>query len=182
MLGEVLIGLAILSGAFTNLALLGGIVMATNFILAGQVSPGAFYVVIQMNLFIANAGAILGLDYWLSKPIPYTLLVAQPKFQQTYHASEKWSFLGLVGVSAFTACAVVPHIRDYSFSSVSDPAMILFVLAMIAVVSFFIAYLRLQPSYQPQTSNELAPQTVSGSPQRRNVFTKLNDLNPIQMQ
>lgn len=153
MLGEVLIGLALLSGTFSNLALLGGMLMATNFILAGQVNPGAFYIVIQLILFIANVGAILGVDYWLSRTIPYTVLVAQPKFQQTYRSGEKWSFLALAGVSAFIACAVVPYIRDYSFGSVSDPAMILFVLAMIAVCSFLIAYFRLQRVYLRRTGD-----------------------------
>ena len=154
MLGEILVGLAILSGTFTNLALLAGIAMATNFILAGQVNPGAFYVVIQLVLFIANVGAILGVDYWLSKRITTTILVAQPKLQQIYHAIEKWFFLGLVGALTLAAIAVVPFIRDYSFSSVSDPAMMLFVLAMIAAFSFFIAHVRLQRSYGRRANDQ----------------------------
>jgi len=163
MLSECLVGLAILSGTFTSLALLGGIAMATNFILAGQVNPGAFYIVIQLILFIANSGAILGVDYWLSRSIATTLLVAQPKFQHTYHTGEKWFFLGLAGAFVFTALSVVPFIRDYSVGSVSDPAMILFVLAVIAAFSFLIAHVRLQHHYERRASDQLTDAPVGNS-------------------
>ena len=60
LIGELLAGLAILTGTLTNLGLLGGLLMNLNFVLAGVVNPSAFYIVIQGALLSANAGDNLG--------------------------------------------------------------------------------------------------------------------------
>lgn len=144
MFGEGLIGLAILTGTFTNFALLNAIFMNLNFIMAGAIDPSAFYLIIQSVLFISNTGAILGVDILLSKKIPFALLVAQPKFELKYLLVEKLSFLGLVLVSGLIALYSTFYVTDWSPTSVKDPAMIIVVLATFGALSSFITFLRLQ--------------------------------------
>ena len=78
LLGQLLAGLGILVGALTNAALLGGLVMNLNFLLAGAPNPSAFYVVIQLALLLANAGAVLGVDAHLARTVRSPLIAAQP--------------------------------------------------------------------------------------------------------
>jgi hypothetical protein len=144
MLGEGLIGLSLLAGAFTNFGLLNGIVLNLNLIMAGAIDPSAFYLIIQSVLFISNTGAILGVDMWLSTKIPFSLLVAQPQFEHQYLWIEKVSFLGLVFVSGAIASTAAFYVTDWSPSSVKDPAMVIVVLATFGALSSFITFLRLQ--------------------------------------
>lgn len=140
---ELLIGLMILLGAFSQLALLWGLGLNLLFVWAGVPNPSAFYLVIQAVLFTGNVGALFGLDYLLSKRVPYSLLCAQPSaLPQTYQQSR----LTLLTLSAF--CCVLslsslPFVRDFSPHSVEDPAMILVVTGLMMGTSFFVAYLRL---------------------------------------
>ena len=71
VIGQILCGISILAGAFTNLALMMGLIMNLNFILAGAPNPSAFYVMIQIVLLLSNTGAILGLDKFFSRKIHY---------------------------------------------------------------------------------------------------------------
>jgi thiosulfate dehydrogenase [quinone] large subunit len=59
MIGQLLVGMAVMAGAFTNFALLCGVFMNFNFIFSGQVNPSAFYIRDPDGLFIGNAGAII---------------------------------------------------------------------------------------------------------------------------
>ncbi len=67
MLGELLAGVAILVGMFSNAALLGGLFMNLNFVLAGVPNPSAFYIIIQLTLFTGGVGAIVGMDAFLGR-------------------------------------------------------------------------------------------------------------------
>ncbi len=144
MFGEGLIGLAILTGTFTNFALLNAVFMNLNFIMAGAIDPSAFYLIIESVLFISNTGAILGVDLLLSRTIPFALLVAQPQFELKYLWVEKLSFWGLVFVSGLIALYATFYVTDWSPTSVKDPAMIIVVLATFGALSSFITFLRLQ--------------------------------------
>lgn len=144
MFGEGLIGLAILTGTFTNFALLNAVFMNLNFIMAGAIDPSAFYLIIETVLFISNTGAILGVDLFLSRKIPFALIVAQPQFELKYLSVEKVSFLGLVFVSGLIALYGTFYVTDWSPTSVKDPAMIIVVLATFGALSSFITFLRLQ--------------------------------------
>lgn len=95
IVGQFLVGVAVLTGTFSNIGLLGGLFMNLNFLLAGAVNPSAFYMVIQSVLFISNTAAVLGVDWLLSGKIPFALLVAQPEFERKYLWIEKLSFLSL---------------------------------------------------------------------------------------
>lgn len=64
--GEVLVGIALILGAFTGIAAFFGSFMNLNYLFAGTVSVNPFLLVLQLFLILAwrNAGW-LGLDRWL---------------------------------------------------------------------------------------------------------------------
>ena len=133
--GELLAGAAILTGTFTNAALLGGIFMNLNFLLAGETNPSAFYIVIQMALLVTGAGSVLGADRILSRTHTRGWLVAQPA--AALRVSLRMHVVG-IGTSILVAIYALLHVRDLSMSgSVNDPAVILAVLALLS--SFWLA-------------------------------------------
>lgn len=144
MIGQLSVGMAVLAGFFTNFALLCGLFMNFNFIFAGQVTPSAFYVVIQMALFIGNAGAIIGADQLLSRKIPFCFLVAQPDGVLKLLGVQKVTFLTIAILSLGGALFAVPYIRDFGPHSVDDPAMILLILSIIIGLSAMITWMRFQ--------------------------------------
>ena len=90
MIGELLAGVAILIGMCTNAALLGGIFMNLNFILAGAPDPSAFYFLIQVALFVGGIGAIAGADTLLGRRVKNPLLVAQNRISgQRFRTRER---------------------------------------------------------------------------------------------
>lgn len=67
--GEVLVGIALILGAFTTFAALMGIIMNFSYLFAGTTSTNPNMVLEQMFLLIAGFNAaVYGLDYWI---IPY---------------------------------------------------------------------------------------------------------------
>jgi thiosulfate dehydrogenase [quinone] large subunit len=150
MVGQLLAGLAILTGCTTRAALVGGLFMNLNFLLAGQPDPSAFYIVIQIALLLANTGAILGLDEHLPQPV-------RPCRRSGPRA---WAWPGTVflmalGVAAYAlSCA-----KEWGpAGSVHDPAMILAILAFMTAGWSAFAYLRVDPgrrdSERPKESSE----------------------------
>lgn len=69
MWGEVLVGIGLILGLFTNLAALGGITMNFSFLLSGTTSTNPQMVILTIFLLVAgtNAGRY-GLDRWV---MPY---------------------------------------------------------------------------------------------------------------
>lgn len=150
VLGELLAGLAILTGTLTNIALLGALFMNVNFVLAGVVNPSAFYIVIQCTLLASNAGATLGGDAFLSRYVRSFCLVAQPHFELGRRTIEKWGLL-LTGIfCCLAATLIVPYIRDFGPHSIDDPAMLLFILLMLGAVLLGILFIRM-PTEQPHS-------------------------------
>jgi len=141
-LGQLLVGLGILFGALTQAALLGGIFMNLNFLLAGEPNPSAFYVVIQAALLLSNVGAVLGLDARLAATIRHPLLVAQPPAFRRRGIGRR--SLAVVALGALlTTASALPRVADWSpAGSVGDPAMILAILAAMAATWAGIAWLR----------------------------------------
>jgi thiosulfate dehydrogenase (quinone) large subunit len=144
MIGQFLVGIAILTGTFSSAALLAGLFMNMNFIFAGRVNPSAFYTTIQTALFLANTGSILGCDRYLSKKIPFTFLVAQLNFEKRHLWVERITFLGIAFTSAMLIGYALPHIKDFSPNSVDDPAMVLFILSALGGLSTLIAFMRIE--------------------------------------
>jgi uncharacterized membrane protein YphA (DoxX/SURF4 family) len=154
MLGQMAAGGAILTGACTNLALVGGLFMNVNFVLAGRVNPSAFYIVIQTALFVANTGAIAGIDVWLSSRLVPGLVTAHRRPSRTAHSNHAFYRLVAVGSWIF-ALSVLPFIRDFSAHSVDDPAMLLVILATLGGISAFIV--AVQMSEQSKSNEVCAP-------------------------
>ncbi len=136
--GELLAGIAIMAGVLTNLALLGGLFMNLNFVLAGVVNPSAFYILIQGTLLAANAGRTLGADRvlagYLRSRVPGT----------PWGSGPGQAALPLLGGLACTGAAtlVVPYIRDFGPHSIEDPAMLLFILSMLGAMLAGIQFVR----------------------------------------
>lgn len=145
IIGQGLVGIGIFTGTFTNLALLGGLFMNFNFILIGRVAPSAFYVVIQIVLFISNNGSVLGVDNILDKYINSSFFVAQNDYKRKFLLIEKTSFLVLAVIGFAFAGYAFFHIQDFSPHSIEDSAMLLFILSNIGATTLLIAHFRLQP-------------------------------------
>lgn len=64
--GELLVGLGLIFGTLTTLALLGGLLMNVSFLFAGAISSNPIYIIIEFILLTAgfNAGKV-GLDNWI---------------------------------------------------------------------------------------------------------------------
>ncbi|MFN8439679.1 MAG: hypothetical protein U0175_02865 [Caldilineaceae bacterium] len=148
LVGQLLVGLAVLSGTLTNIALLAGLFMNINFVLAGAISPSAFYIVIQVALLVTEVGAIYGIDRLLSRRIALRLLVAQPDDQSRYHRFETTVFLVAALAAVAVGAASVPYIQDYSPRSVDDPAMLMLVLSVITGMTALVKALQIR-SHEP---------------------------------
>lgn len=164
MLGELLAGIAILTGTLTTWALLGGLFMNLNFVLAGVVNPSAFYMVIQGTLLSANAGATLGGDTLLAR-YGHRFLSTRSASTRSEPANSGKSTLGewpllLSGIVCTTAATlVVPYIRDFGPHSIEDPAMLLFILLMLGAMLTGIQFIR------ATTRNKDLGQQTQQSPQ-----------------
>jgi thiosulfate dehydrogenase (quinone) large subunit len=134
LLGQLLAGLAILLGGFTRAALLGGLFMNVNFLLAGVPNPSAFYIVIQMLLLVGNAGSVFGLDRWLAPAMPRLLLAVLPAFLHFRRDHLRHALHILGGLLLATAICAATYITDYSpAGSVEDPAAIVVVMALLGI-------------------------------------------------
>jgi thiosulfate dehydrogenase [quinone] large subunit len=132
LIGELLAGLAILTGTFTNAALLGGLFMNLNFLLAGEPDPNTFYIVIQMVLIVTGAGAVFGFDRRLARSWTRSLIVAQP-----IAGAPVSCYAYLIGLILAATAGIYSsmYVTDTSAAgSVRDPAMILVVLSSLAVI------------------------------------------------
>jgi hypothetical protein len=108
-------------GICTVPALIGGIWMNLNFLLAGRPDPNAFYLLIQAMLWAGDAGSVCSVgDLWRS-----SLKLSQPA------PSHLRPLLSGVGAVAFVGLALYAfrHITQFDpAASVHDPAAVLFVL------------------------------------------------------
>ncbi|MGH2615731.1 MAG: hypothetical protein ACRDJC_10865 [Thermomicrobiales bacterium] len=143
MLGQLLAGIAILSGSLTTAALLGGIFMNLNFLLAGAPDPSAFYIVIQVVLMVGGAGAILGIDARLATRTRLSLFAARPADHPPLLSIAVPTAVALAVMSCGCAVYATLHIRDWTpAGSVRDPAAVLAVLAFMTACWAVIAALR----------------------------------------
>lgn len=143
MVGQLLCGIAITLGVFTNIALLMGIFMNLNFILAGAPNPSAFYVIIQLILRAGNAGAILGMDEWISKKIRNVWWVSQEHLQGSFSQRSMRGYWALAILLLSFSCYSFLFVRDFSpEGSVHDPAMIMAILSLFAAATCFEGYIK----------------------------------------
>lgn len=160
MLGQLLVGVAVITGTFTNAALLSGIFMNANFLLAGVPDPSAFYIVIQVVLFVTGAGTVLGVDAWLSTRLPSGFLAVQGALPRTRRRLRLLGalYLALAVLAITTAAAAFGYITDFSpAGSVEDPAAVTVVMLGVLSAYWVIACLRLRTRTQPLASGEGPP-------------------------
>lgn len=143
LIGELLAGMAILTGTLTNLALLGGLFMNLNFVLAGVVNPSAFYIVIQGALLSGGARATFGGDTILASYRRSLAIAAPPSPARGSRSWGKWIVLMSSVLYSAAATLVVPYIRDFGPNGVHDPAMLLFILLVLGTVLMSIHYVQM---------------------------------------
>ncbi len=149
MVGELLVGVAILLGLLTSLALLVATFMNLNFILAGEPTPSAFYVVIQVALLVGGVGAVLGLDARLDR-IRSPLLVAKSAARSPDAPLRRRHYLALAAACAAGALYAGLHVSTLDPAlSVEDPAMVLVVLLTVTALQVLISFLRQAPLAAP---------------------------------
>ena len=139
MVGQLLVGLALLVGFLTPYALLGGLFMNVNFLLAGAPDPSAFYIVLQMVLLMGHAGEVFGLDEvrkQLNQPRYWRPPLRQRPVQIIRRVSLMCAAVAvLVAVFAFTE---IMHFDPGT--SVKDAAAVLCVLAFVGLGLSLITY------------------------------------------
>lgn len=143
-LGQIAIGLGLITGTLTNLALLMAIVLNVNLVLAGVGSPSQFFIVIQLVLLAGGAGSDYSVDRGLSRYLRSPLLtgrrgivggVAAPRPGLVVLAVTMLGLgLGLVAAGVVTVSSLLPE------RGVDDPAYtmvaLLGVTALLAVALF----------------------------------------------
>jgi thiosulfate dehydrogenase (quinone) large subunit len=145
MVLQLVVGLAVITGTYTNLALLIGSAMNVNFILAGQLNPSAFYIVIQTVLFVTGAGAIVGSDGNRARrpdKAPSILLVAHPDVRRTSNA-DKMAVTGLAAFAGALSWTGFAHTTDFSPSGIGDPALVLGTVMGLGALSLIILRFRM---------------------------------------
>jgi hypothetical protein len=148
-------GAGILLGRSTNAALLAGIGLNLCFMLGGVPNPSAFYVLIQLVLFCAGAGAIMGYDGRVTAP-NRSLLIAARSDNRTSHPSDRWWLGGLASLLLSISAYSFAHGRDFSpAGSVTDPALVLGTVAALGGLIFFLSALRLPTAFELDLSDDL---------------------------
>jgi uncharacterized membrane protein YphA (DoxX/SURF4 family) len=131
---QIAIGLCLLTGTLTNLALLTAIAINVNLILAGIAAPNHFYIVIQVVLLAGGAGAAYGLDRWLSQVLRTSLLTGHRGLVDGVELSR-----GALVLLAVSACglgaAAVPRIGSVlSEGGMNDPGFTLVALGLVVAL------------------------------------------------
>ena len=149
---QLLVGLGILLGTYTNLALLIGIALNANFMLAGQISPSAFYIMIETVLFVTGAGAILGVDgnrVRRQRRASSLFLVAQPDVRRASHG-DKMAVIGLATLAAGLSWFGFAHATDWSpAGGVYDPGLVFGTVMGLGALSLVILRFRLSALAKP---------------------------------
>jgi hypothetical protein len=123
MAGQLLVGLGLTTGTLTRAALVGGLFMNLNFLLAGAPNPSAFYIIIQAALLATGAERILGVDAWRAR------YAAQPTQRTCRGASGRHLLSGTIGLCMAVAGYALLQADDLSpAGSVHDPAVLLAML------------------------------------------------------
>lgn len=134
---ELAIGLAILTGTFTNLALIIGAGLNVNFMLAGRITPSVFYVAIQTLLFVTEVGSVFGVDGLLAKRSgrnrgPIAVVARRPSRSSV--ANDVSDVVVLAVVAAGFSCLGFVHATEFGPDGVDDPGLVLgTVMAMSAL-------------------------------------------------
>lgn len=160
---QIACGIAILLGAYTNAALLAGMGMNIVFMLAGRPTPSVFYFLIQVVLFVAGAGAILGFD---SRQRGRARSILRVSSQRHGGRGDRWWLAAIAGL--LTAISIYAFLHATNMSpggSVRDPAVVLGVATGLGALSFLIAVLAhgQRRSADPDPGAEQVPNISQGA-------------------
>jgi uncharacterized membrane protein YphA (DoxX/SURF4 family) len=134
VVGQIVIGLGLLTGTLTNLALLMAILFNVNLILTGVASPSQFYIVIQVVLLVGGAGAAYSVDRSLSRYLPSVMLTGHRGLVDGVEVSRP-ALVVLAVVAVGSAAALVPTVDAVlPDRGVDDPGLILIALLFIVAV------------------------------------------------
>ena len=140
---QIFCGAGILLGRSTNAALLTGIGLNLFFILAGVPNPSAFYILIQLVLFAAGAGAVLGFDGRADAP-DRSLMIAAPAHHRAPNPNDRWWLGAAAAALIVISVYALAHATDFSpAGSVNDPALVLGTVAGLGGMTFLLSALRL---------------------------------------
>ena len=134
---ELAIGIAILTGTYTNLALIVAAGLNLNFMLAGRITPSVFYIAIETLLFVTGVGSVFGVDGGLRKrststPLPIALVARRPGKGSIENDVSDVAVLAILA-AAFSLLGFV-HASDFGPGGVNDPGLVLgAVMAMSAM-------------------------------------------------
>jgi uncharacterized membrane protein YphA (DoxX/SURF4 family) len=130
MATQLMCGIAIALGKHLRLALRWCFLLNVTFIMAGRVTPSAFYLVMQAVLLFAVADGTLGVH--ATKPSSRTVMAA--------------------GVSAGLAALVVPYVRTIEPAKViEDPAMMLAFMGSVITATLLVR----RAAYLPHESSRI---------------------------
>jgi thiosulfate dehydrogenase [quinone] large subunit len=128
MLMQLVVGLAILSGTYTNLALIVGASLNLTFMLAGRITPSVFYIAIQTLLFVTEAGTAFGVDGGLERrssqrqpPIVVTARLPRPGSI----AKDVSDVTILAVVAALFSGLGFLHASEFGPGGIDDPGLVL---------------------------------------------------------
>jgi thiosulfate dehydrogenase (quinone) large subunit len=135
LIGQIMVGLGLMFGAFSRAALLGALFMNLNFIAAGMPSPSVFYVVIEILLLASSAGRVFGLDGMAHQNAMLRSLVQPAQRRLGRHRAQfrvsRHLMLGLSVLSAVLALCALPYARDFTpKGSINDPAILMCVIGL----------------------------------------------------
>jgi hypothetical protein len=107
-------------------------------------NPSAFYIVIQIVLFVTGAGAVLGFDQLLAKRrlVPSILVVAKPE-PGTSGRTDRLVVLLLALDAALLSLIGFSNVSDFSPTGITDSALVLGTVMAVATFSLLILRLRM---------------------------------------
>ena len=164
LIGQLMAGLGIMTGTLTTAALLGGLFMNVNFVLAGAPDPSPFYIVIQALLLVCAAGTIMGVDGWIAARRHAKWRNSQPP-NASGRIRFRCSLVRALSIPlALAASAVgvyaVSYIKDFSpAGSIHDPAAIMSMLGFVSAGWAIVAFL-----HAGQRAANLRPTRVNAQP------------------
>lgn len=106
--------------------------MNLNFILAGRVSPSAFYVIIQLMLLNSNVGHVMGIDGLLTR---WNGFRRRTEPSVAIYRYRQVSSLAAATLSACLSLLNIPFVKSFDpTASIEDPAMLLLILLSLTTV------------------------------------------------
>jgi thiosulfate dehydrogenase [quinone] large subunit len=138
ILVQLVIGVAIFFGTYTNLALLVGVYLNVNFMALGVISPSAFYIVIQVVLFVFGAGAVFGFDRrWRASSRSVFLFASTDGLRGKNN--DRRLVIALAGLFMLMGIGAGSRATDVSPTGVDDPALVLSIVMIVSGITMLTA-------------------------------------------